>query len=261
MLASAVAGGCGPAPSPDRPAAAPPADTVTRATVVVADTSEEEEYPQVPRDSTDRCWMTDPARNARADSATIHNGVTFRCALRRGGPEVRLVVSGEWGIPMGVDVHSPPDAPRRSQQLLLDTDERASALAGIVTGDDLNDDGWTDLKVLTWSGSGGAFFDVFMYAPGRSAFVKDSTLSGEGAVAPLDEGPCVWTGSRMGIGHRRSAEWCWAGGRWVLERTRERIAITLPGTDPGIDVWLDSVRERRGDRMRLRVDTVQDTIR
>jgi hypothetical protein len=277
---------CGPAPSPDALAAARrdtiiPVVVPTRDTTVVTVTSDTMTVGVDGRVTTTTvdtlqggeaepepiglCRMTDslPPRPESpwgtpptpADSAVMARGVAFRCPLRAGGREVRLVVSGEWGIPMGVDVFSPPDADKRSQQLLLDTDERAIPGRHLLEGEDLNDDGWTDLKVPTWSGTGGQVYDVFMYDPRRSAFVKDTVLSGGGGVVPREERPCVGTGWRSGISHHLLDEYCWSGGAWVLERADE---LNMVRSRPDCEyLYARSSKVRRNGRMQpVPLDTI-----
>ena len=262
--------GCGPARSPDALAAAksdPAVVVVTSDTMVVAaggvvtivDPLQIAPEPE----PIGLCRMTDslPPRPADADgptpadSAIMRRGVAFRCPLREGGREVRLVVSGEWSIPMGVDVFSPPDAGKRSQQLLLDTDERTIPGQHLVKGEDLNDDGWTDLKVPTWSGTGGQGYDVFMYDPRRSGFVKDTVLSGGGGVVPREGRPCVGTGWRSGISHHLLNEYCWSGGAWVLERADE---LNMIKSTPDCEyLYARSSKVRRSGRMQpVPLDTI-----
>ena len=166
----------------------------------------------------------DAAYGQPYDTAAMAHGVTLRCELRGGGPEVRLVVRGRWGIPAAVDVYDPPAARRPAQQLYMDdNDQRAYEGSGLVEGEDLNRDGWTDLKVETWSGTAGVFYDVFLYQPGRHRFVKDSTLSGGGGVVPIrGRETCVGTGTRTGMGDWVDNDFCWRGGRWVHVRQRQQ---------------------------------------
>jgi hypothetical protein len=229
-------------------------DTVTRAAVADSPSGPLQEPPNACRyaDSRPRPRFGEAAYGQPYDSAAMSRGVTLRCALRGGGPEVRLVVQGEWA-PTAVDVFDPPAAPRPAQRLLLDNDQRAYEGSDLVEGEDLNRDGWTDLKVQTWSGTGGVFYDVFMYQPARHRFVKDSALSGGGGVVPLKRREtCVGTGSRTGMGDWVSDDFCWRDGRWVHVRQREQKRLG----DSSNPRYVLTVREPRGGRLHtVSVDT------
>lgn len=248
------------------PVVVPSTDTVPITTTTVTDTLSGADPDTIAdrRGPRDRCRYADTRRQARSgdanygapyDAAAMSRGVTVRCALRQDGPEVRLVVMGEYGIPMAVDVYAPATAARATQRLFMeDNDQRAYEGSGLVEGEDLNRDGWTDLKVETWSGSGGIFYDVFMYDPARRRFAKDSVLSGGGGVVPLDgAGTCVGTGRRSGAGNWVSDDYCWRGGRWVhvVQRQQERL-----GDPARHSRYVLTVREpRRGRLVTVSVDT------
>ncbi|HEU4560921.1 MAG TPA: hypothetical protein VFS20_23925 [Longimicrobium sp.] len=240
-------------------------DTVPTTVATVTDTTStvEQDGAAEPSEPPDRCRYADRRRQARPgdanygapyDTAAMSRGVTLRCALREAGPEVRLVVGGEYGIPMGVDVYIPATAARATQRLFMeDNDQRAREGSRLVEGEDLNRDGWTDLKVQTWSGSGGVFYDVFMYDPRMRRFAKDSVLSGGGGVVPLEGSQtCVGTGRRSGAGNWTSDDFCWRGGRWVHIRQRQQEVL---GGYPDTRYVL-TLREPRGRRLvTVRVDT------
>lgn len=244
----------------------PSTDTVTITTTTVTDTLGGAAPDTIAdrRGPRDRCRYADARRQARSgdanygapyDAAAMSRGVTVPCALRQDGPEVRLVVLGEYGIPMAVDVHAPATAARATQRLFMEeNDQRAYEGSGLVEGEDLNRDGWTDLKMETWSGSGGIFYDVFMYDPARRRFAKDSVLSGGGGAFPLERaGTCVGTSHRSGVGNWVHDDYCWRGGRWVhvVQRQQERLGDLSARTR-----YVLTVREpRRGRMVTVSVDT------
>jgi hypothetical protein len=215
------------------------------------------------RDPGDRCRYASVRRNARPgdanygvpyDARAMSSGVALQCAVREGGPELRLVIRGEHGIPTAADVHLPAHTPRPLQRLsMADNDQPAYEGSTLAEGRDLNRDGWTDLKVQTWSGSGGISYALFMYDPARERFVQDSVLPGGGGLAPVAgrREPCVISGHKSGAGNFDDREYCWRGGRWVLvrERRQERLDAS-PGR------FVLTVREPCDGRMvTVRVDT------
>ncbi|HYH79461.1 MAG TPA: hypothetical protein VEX86_06680 [Longimicrobium sp.] len=208
------------------------------------------------REPGDRCRYADARRQARPgdanygaryDTTAMSRGVTLRCALREGGPEVRLVVLGSHGIPMAIDVYLPATAARATQRLFTqDNDEGATEGSGLAYGEDLNRDGWTDIKLKTWSGSGGIFYDVFMYEPRRGRFVVDSVLKGGGGVVPLEgDEPCVITSHRSGVGNWTSHYYCWRGAGWELVRQRRQESLR----DESGPRYVLTVRVPRGGRL------------
>jgi hypothetical protein len=231
----------------------PGTDTVVTRAAVTADSAYAPRAWTPPRND---CRYTDarpregdPEYWQPYDSATMARGVEYRCDLRPSGPRVRLVIRGERSVPLAVDVHSPPDAARPLQRLELENDERARKGNDLVVGEDLNGDGWTDLRMRTFSGTGGVMYDVYLYAPARSAFVRDTLLSGEGNVRRLAGSPCAEASWRMG-GDRSKAAYCWRAGRWVL--TRE----TYQQWDSA-GYYIRTHTERRRDSMQIvRVDTL-----
>ncbi|HVG44736.1 MAG TPA: hypothetical protein VM890_08395 [Longimicrobium sp.] len=249
---------------PASPVATAAQDTVVAITIsTTTDTLAGEEV-EPDRDPSDRCRYADARRQARPgdtnygtpyDTVAMSRGVTLRCALREGGPEARVMVLGGWGIPMAVDVYVPATASRRTQRLFItDNDERAYEGSSLAHGIDLNRDGWTDLKVQTWSGSAGISYALFMYDPARRRFVQDSVLPGGGGIVPIAGSgePCVGTGQRMGAGNFHDVDYCWRGGRWVAvrETRQERLGDMSGGR------YVLTVREPRGGRMvTVRVDT------
>jgi hypothetical protein len=263
LLTAAAFAGCGSRERvADEPSVTPGVDTVFSATTTL-DPAEAADSPAAWTPPPDDCSYTDARPRPRQgdpgywqpyDSLAMARGVEYRCARRPAGPEVRLVVRGEWGIPMVVDVHSPPEAARPLQRLEMENDERAREGSDLVVGEDLNGDGWTDLQMRTFSGTGGVMYDVFLYDPVGTAFVRDTVLSGGGNVHRLAGSPCVETSWRMGLGHWSSGTECWKNGRWVLTRTVEQE----PDESPRMR-WFRTHRERRGDSLQIiRIDTLDD---
>jgi hypothetical protein len=183
----------------------------------------------IARDSTDRCRWEAPVPLAHTreeyryrwwDEASLNRGVPLRCALRGGGPEVRVVVRGDGQVPRWVDVYSPPDARVHAQTLeVRDNDEPAHEHSDLAVGEDLNDDGWTDLWVQTWSGTAGVYYEVFMWNPRRHRFEQDSVFPGGTSIYAIDGRPCVGEERRGYPGYATGGEYCWARGGWHLVRT------------------------------------------
>lgn len=191
----------------------------------------------------------DPERGEPYDSVAMMAGVPFRCRLRPEGPEVRLVVGGASSIPMGVHVYLPPDAGRPVQTLALDNDQPALEGSDLLVGEDLNGDGWMDLRVFTFSGTGGQMSDVFRFEPASRRFVPDSVLP-KGNVLRLAEPGCVGTGHKMNASDHTSADYCWRDGAWVRVRTFAQKGI-------GQDRVIRTEHRLRGGRLRpFRFDTV-----
>ena len=250
------------APSQTAASAVPsarPADSVAATTAAATDTPQAASTGPDPLERPNDCRYIgtrprprygDPGFGQPYDRGVMKAGVPFRCRLRPEGPEVKLVVSGEDGIPMGVDVHSPPDAPRRMQQLLLDNSEGAYEGSGLLVGEDLNGDGWMDLRVNTYSGTGGQMFDVFRYEPAERRFVADTMLVGAMNVRRLPERGCIGTSSKTSAWDNTAADFCWSGGAWVMTRTYSQEQI-------GGGRIVRTERERRGGKMQVvRVDTL-----
>jgi len=215
----------------------------------------------VTRDSTDRCRWEGPVPMAHTseeswlrkwDAASLDRGVPLRCVLRDGGPEVRVVVRGDGSIPMVVDVYFPADTGAKVQTLTLDNDERASEYSDLAVGEDLNDDGWTDLRVQTWSGSGGVVHDLFTWNPRRSRFEQDSVFPGGTDIHSLERRGCAGTVHRYGASESVGAEYCWSGGRWHLvrrwtaDKSPERFQVRT------------TEEMREGRVLRVRIDTIMD---
>jgi hypothetical protein len=194
-------------------AKAPPANDSTRPVV---------------RDSADRCRWEEPAPRAHVgeeyryqwrDERSMQRGVALRCALRDGGPEVRVVVRGLSYAPRWVDVYSPPEARVATQALALDIAEPANEHSQLMIGQDLNDDGWTDLQVRTSTGTAGLSEDVFMWNPRRRRFEQDSVFPRGTNIHAIDGRPCVGEESRGSSAAYAGGEYCWARGGWHRVRT------------------------------------------
>ncbi|WP_420129843.1 XAC2610-related protein [Longimicrobium sp.] len=257
-LGAAACAGCGPRePAAGEASVIPGVDTVFSGTTTPANSAA---APASWTPPPDECRYTDarprpgqgePEYWQPYDPVVMKRGVEYRCALRPKGPEVRLVVRGEHGIPSAADVHSPADAARPLQRLELENDERARQGSDLVTGEDLNGDGWTDLRMPTFSGTGGVMYDVYLYAPAGRTFVRDTVLSGEGNIRRLAGSPCTETSWRMG-GHWSSLSYCWQGGRWIPTR-----GVSLEPADGA--GYVRTRREHRGDSLQaVRIDTVDD---
>lgn len=269
MLAVVIAAGLmacredGPRVPPQASAAhapVPAVDTVVRTTPSATDGERRVDW----RQPGDRCRYADtrpqraenePGYGTRYDAAALARGVTLRCALRAGGPELRLVIHGDDAIPTDADVYLPAGAGRPLQRLhVRDNDQGAYEGSSLAEGFDLNRDGWTDLKVQTWSGSAGVSYELFTYDPARQRFVQDSVLPGGGGldvIADRSE-PCVSSFYADGAAAFNEREYCWRRGHWALVREREQDYF---GDGSGRRFVL-TVREPRAGRMvTVRVDT------
>ncbi|HEV7587453.1 MAG TPA: hypothetical protein VGO40_04935 [Longimicrobium sp.] len=256
VAAAVAAAGCGRKPSTGSP---PAVHAVAAADSV-----------PVPRKPGDRCrWEGAPQRmSARQqggrpdyDSATIAKGVAVRCALREAGPEVRVVVRGEYSIPKQVDVYSPPGARAPAQTLALENEQPASRGGDLLVGEDLNDDGWTDLRVQTWSGSAGVSHDVFMWNPQRSRFEQDSVLPRGVGLAAIDGRPCVSELGWAGIGLVGGGEDCWSAGGWHEVRTW-RMDLKENGPGARTSFYVRTTDWKDGERViRTQVDTLPESVR
>jgi hypothetical protein len=201
--------------------------------------------------------INDPGYGERYDSAVMARGIPFRCRLRPDGPEVRLLLRGEWSIPTTVEVFSPPGASRPLQTLTLDHDQSAYEGNELLVGEDLNGDGWMDLRVNTWYGSAGQMSEVFRFDPSSRRFVADTALPGMN-VHRLAGRPCVGTSTKSGAWDYSTAEYCWSGGTWVQTRTF-RQELLRDGGDLRDKRVIRTLGERRGGRMQVvRMDTVPE---
>jgi hypothetical protein len=253
-MAAAALAGCSPA---GRVASESTADTVATTTTTITDTVGDVPVAQPEPEPNDCRYIGsrryprqgEPGHGEPYDSVAMANGVPFRCRLRPEGPEARLVVGGASSIPMGFHVYLPADAAEPVQTLPLDNDQPAIEGSGLLVGEDLNGDGWMDLNVYTFSGTGGQMSDVFRFDPAARRFVADTVLPGTN-VRRLPEHGCVRTSDKMGAWSVTSADYCWRSGSWVLTSTYAQ--------EPFRDLQvIRTLSERHGGRMQLvRVDTV-----
>ncbi|HET7462974.1 MAG TPA: hypothetical protein VFJ82_17105 [Longimicrobium sp.] len=207
----------------------PTVDTVVRVTSASSTAGERRVDWRQPGD---RCRYADarpqraenePGYGTRYDEGAMARGVALRCTLRDGGPELRLVVRGEDAIPTEALIYLPAAAKRPLQRVgLRDNDQTAFEGSTLAEGFDLNRDGWTDLKVQTWSGSAGVSYELFIYDPARRRFVQDSVLPGGGGLDTIAgrRQPCVSSFYASGADAFNEREYCWRRGHWVLIRER-----------------------------------------
>lgn len=187
-------------------------------------------------------------------------GPTFLCRLRGGRPRIRLTAMGDSaGWMDSVLVHSPASAGHPRQVLRLDDSEPQPLGSDLIEGVDLNRDGWMDVKVSMFRGvTGNHIVDVFMFAPARDRFVRDTVLSGDSHVNPLDGRACVRTGwvfGHAGMVHT-AGEYCWLKGRWELTWSEHQVdTVLVPGNEP---VYFRTTRRRRADgSYATQLDTVR----
>ncbi|HEX6750932.1 MAG TPA: hypothetical protein VF092_26830 [Longimicrobium sp.] len=191
--------------------------------------------------------------------------MAFLCALRDGHPARLVLQADTYGIPARVLVHDPPTAVSASDTLSIGEEpgEAEPPYAGgtILEGEDLNGDGWTDVRVMTFFGSGGRMFDVFRYDPRRGRFEKDTVLSEGGNIRHVAGTSCTRSSWKMGAGTHSYMEWCWRGGRWVPTQGESwEYSSALSSRD--VSVSIHQRHEYRGGRMRLvSADTTRERIR
>ena len=180
----------------------------------------------------------------------LRHGAVFRCTLRAGGPERRVVLVGgrDEGEPEAVRIEGPGGTQRFD---LHRGNTPPPAGSPFFRAEDLNGDGWTDLQVLLSSGAQGQrWYAVFRYSPASGRFVKDETLSGGGNLERLSRRGCVRSTAYY-VDRLNRDEDCWRGGRWVNVRSEK-------GENIGPGVWVTVRRARVGGRMRVvSVDTTR----
>lgn len=222
-------------------------------TVTITENTEDDAPPPEPNDCRYVGSRPQPryAQPQPYDPAAMESGVPFRCRLRPDGPQVKLVVRSRYGsVPELVDVHSPPDAPRALQQLVLDNSESANEGSGLLIGEDLNGDGWMDLRVFTYSGTAGQMMDVFRYVPSTQRFVPDTALPGMNVYRLPGRPGCVGTSHKTSAWSVTGGDYCWRDGTWV----KTNAYTQEPKPDGRL---IRTFQELRGGRMQVvRVDTV-----
>jgi hypothetical protein len=187
-------------------------------------------------------------------------GPTFLCRLRTGRPPVRLTAMGDSaGYMDSVLVHSPASVRHPHQVLRLDVSEPQPLGDDFLEGVDLNRDSWMDVKVTMFRGAtGNRIVDVFMFDPALDRFVRDTVLSSESHVDPLDGRPCVYTGWVFGHAGKlySRAEYCWLNARWVVAMSEHQVdTVLVPGNKRS---YLRTTRRRRADgSYATRLDTVR----
>lgn len=187
-------------------------------------------------------------------------GITFRCRLRAGRPRIKLTMTGDSaGYMDSLLIHSTDSVRRPLLAVRMGESEPQPLGADFFQGVDLNRDGWMDVKVTMFRGvTGNRPMDVFMFDPARGRFVRDTVLSGESHVNPLNGRPCVYTGSVFGHAGmlHSNADYCWIGGRWVVERSEHQVdTVLVPG---GEMVYFRTTKRRRANgSYSTRLDTVR----
>ena len=190
----------------------------------------------------------------------LSRGIAFHCDLRRGHPARMFIEYDRYGWATLLLVRDLPSSSAPDTVLLTEETERPYAGASILEGEDLDGDGWTDLRVMTFHGSGGRMFDVFRYDPARRRFARDTVLSGRGNIEAVGDPPCARTSWAMGAGTWDMVVLCLRGGRWVPVRGESVDDVPALGTRHS-RVSVHEYTERRGGRMRvIRSDTTRDTI-
>ena len=203
-----------------------------------------------PRQAWDRCHRQghpEPKEYVSGDGSLgrtdLAHDLPILCALRP-ERELRLTpVLDRDGFPTAILVHEPASAAEARDTLRLsDPTDIPYQGAAWIEGEDLNGDGWTDVKVMTFYGSGGHMYDVFLYAPARQRFERDTVFSGRGNVHRVGETACVTESWHMGVAIDSRVERCWHGGRWVNARAERNTVVDRGGHPVPLhekEVWRD----------------------
>ncbi|MFL5383612.1 MAG: XAC2610-related protein [Longimicrobiaceae bacterium] len=222
-----------------------------------------------PRQPGDQCRRADGADDrphpsspsGAVDHEDLSHGLAFLCTLREGHTARLVLHAYAYGGPRMVLVYAPPGATVAADTLRFsDESEPPYAGATIMEGEDLNGDGWTDVRVMTFHGTGGRMFDVFRYDPAHRRFEKDTVLSGQGNIRRVADTSCTRMSWRMG-GSWSWMDLCWRNGRWVRTRAESHAEDPALSTRDVL-VYVHEKSELRGGRMRVvSADTIRDRIR
>lgn len=188
-------------------------------------------------------------------------GAEYRCRLRTAGPQVRLFLDTDEGLPTAVRVY--PAGPARGplQVLPLDANSRPRGGGDPLDARDWNGDGWLDLAVLTDGGSAGSIYTVLTWRPREGRFVADTAVATLANPERVRGRPCIrwfWAAGMAGQAHTAGTT-CWTGRRWVHERVEESDVLSATRVGSSWDIrFVRTLSVRRGGRMRVvRVDTVR----
>ena len=204
-----------------------------------------------PREAWDRCHReghpepaVDVSDEGSVGKTDLAHDLPILCALRPDRALRLTAVLDTFGFPAAILVHDPPAAAEARDTLRLDPGDLEIPYAGAtwIEGEDLNGDGWTDVKVMTYYGSGGRMFDVFRYDPARQRFEKDTVFSGGGNVHRVGETACSTRSWMTGAGNDSYTELCWRDGRWVNSRAgRHTFELRRGPPEVSISVHEESV--------------------
>ena len=261
-IAVVAVGGCGRgAEPPARTVAASPPASPAAAPAAVAAPDTVLRWRE-PREPYDRCRRADgsdqrpPMENPEGSVGheDLSHGLAFLCTLRDGHP-ARLVLQGDAsGIPTTVLIYDPPAAAAPSDTLSIGDEpgdaEPPYAGGTILEGEDLNGDGWADVRVMTYFGSGGRMFDVFRYDPRRGRFEKDTVLNGRGNFRHVAGTSCARSSWKTSAADHSWMEWCWRGGRWVPTQA-ESWDRSFALSTREVTVTIHERQAYRGGRMRV----------
>ncbi|HET7233468.1 MAG TPA: hypothetical protein VFJ16_25885 [Longimicrobium sp.] len=185
---------------------------------------------------------------------------TFDCKPGPDGRALRLRAVGERnGWVDSVLVFARWTAPRPIQALRIEDGEQPALGADFLQGVDLNRDGWMDVKVgRYWGVTGNEIYDVFMYDPNAGSFVRDTVLSEQSHLLPVERRPCIrthWVFGDAGMLYS-DGEYCWIGGRWTETWSESQANLPTLRRDDRYLYEHTTRRRRRDGRYTTRVDTL-----
>jgi hypothetical protein len=188
----------------------------------------------------------------------VRGGRSFHCTLQTGGPaiNVALIPDSSENTIARVELRYSGEA-TPFQTLVEGEDEPPYRGADFFLGRDLDNDGYTDLLLLSsWGATGNHFYNVWRWTPSQHRFVFDTTLSAIASPSPVTGRPCVQTHTNSGDAGMsyESATLCLENSEWnrVADESQQRVE--------SLGAFVRQKRERRGTSLVLtRVDTVRDS--
>jgi hypothetical protein len=117
--------------------------------------------------------------------------------------------------------------------------------------EDLNFDGYKDIKLLAWWGSGGQGYNIWLFHPLKETFVYNEQLSNLGNVSAVPESKTISSSYRSGWASHGSALYQFAGDSLLLIRSETTEWIESEKH------FLKTVRVRRDGVM---IDSLQAVV-
>lgn len=179
----------------------------------------------------DGCEMTRGPVSADYDTGeweryhhALFPSVEFRCEIAPSLPPYRVVLTADTsGWRTGMHVYA-GDHARPPQSLDGETTESPTVGITILQARDLDGDGYRDLMLYDWSGTGGIGHKVWRFRPARGVFVADSVASAMNGISPVPGEPCVTEGTGRGL-----EKVCAVGGRWRTAWVERWTKTVTPG--------------------------------